>query len=106
MDFIVFMEKEILNKKRQGKIKTAKNYQAARNTLVQFLAEKRSTTLLELETFDAHLVKAFENYLLSKKDLQEQHLLIICAYCERYITEPFRHPAFPPANLSERSIRE
>lgn len=27
MDFIVFMEKEILNKKRQGKIKTAKNYQ-------------------------------------------------------------------------------
>lgn len=38
MDFIVFMEKEILNKKRQGKIKTAKNYQAARNTLVQFLA--------------------------------------------------------------------
>lgn len=67
MDFIVFMEKEILNKKRQGKIKTAKNYQAARNTLVQFLAEKRSTTLLELETFDAHLVKAFENYLLSKK---------------------------------------
>lgn len=46
MDFIVFMEKEILNKKRQGKIKTAKNYQAARNTLVQFLAEKEARPFL------------------------------------------------------------
>lgn len=67
MDFIIFMEKEILNKKRQGKIKTAKNYQAARNTLIQFLSEKRHTSVLDLESFDAHLVKAFENYLISKK---------------------------------------
>lgn len=41
MDFIIFMEKEILEKKRQGKIKTAKNYQATRNTLVQFLEDHK-----------------------------------------------------------------
>lgn len=66
MDFIIFMEKEILDKKRQGKIKTAKNYQATRNTLVQFLEANKRGASLELEDFDADLMKAFEKYLFSK----------------------------------------
>lgn len=66
MDFIIFMEKEILEKKRQGKIKTAKNYQATRNTLVQFLEDHKRGARLDLEDFDAELMKAFEKYLFSK----------------------------------------
>lgn len=66
MDFISFMEEEILNKKKQGKIKTAKNYEATRNTLLQFLEEKKRTRNLEIEEFDADLMKCFERYLFSK----------------------------------------
>lgn len=40
MDFITFIQQEIFNKKKQGKVKTAKNYEATRNTLIAFLEEK------------------------------------------------------------------
>lgn len=67
MDFIIFMKQEIFNKKKQGKVKTAQNYEATRNTLIAFLTEKKHTTVLEIENINATLMKEFEEYLLAKR---------------------------------------
>lgn len=67
MDFITFIQQEIFNKKKQGKVKTAKNYEATRNTLIAFLEEKKHTAILEIENINASLMKEFEEYLFAKQ---------------------------------------
>lgn len=66
MDFIRFIQRETTNKSKQGKMKTAQNYQATQNTFFSFLNRHQKLYELSIEDVDSKMIKAFELYLINK----------------------------------------